>query len=233
MLTEQLDKALKELIEQWNVAEHRIKTAEAVRGGVIVSSAIFELRYAGRKLIDSIQLALSHDLAADQATHGKACAWIGDATEDCVKAKHDAIDAMMNFVTGWFDETERLIQMDRLTQFFPDYLPVTAKIIGIQERIAESRQDRTKLRDGIYNEIEKDGYPEILQLFNTMRVSKDRLLEIVAREQQAREQLARDQAEALAAKAKFERWSIWAAVGGVGVGVVGIAVSLAIAKGWI
>jgi hypothetical protein len=52
MLNDELDNALRELITQWNVAERRIKKAEQVRANEVVASAIFELRYAGRKIID-------------------------------------------------------------------------------------------------------------------------------------------------------------------------------------
>ena len=59
MLDDRFDKLFRALIEQWNIAERRIKKAEQVRGNEVVSSAIFELRYAGRKLIDAHSLVLT------------------------------------------------------------------------------------------------------------------------------------------------------------------------------
>ncbi|MCJ2114997.1 hypothetical protein MKK64_27970 [Methylobacterium sp. E-025] len=119
MLDAELDAALCALIEQWNVAEKRIKRAEHVRANEIVAPAIFELRYAGRKIVDSIQIILAHDIFQDAEKHAKVSSFIADATEDCVKAKHDAIDAMMNFVTTWFDETEKSIGVEEIQKFFP------------------------------------------------------------------------------------------------------------------
>lgn len=89
MLTRELDAALRELITQWNVAETRIKKAEQVRANEVVSSAIFELRYAGRKIVDAVDMCLRSDIANDPAAHERVHAFIADATEDCVKAKHD------------------------------------------------------------------------------------------------------------------------------------------------
>jgi hypothetical protein len=60
-----IDSSLSELIKQWNIAERRIKKAEQVRGNEVVASAIFELRYAGRKMIDSVEISLNSDLNTD------------------------------------------------------------------------------------------------------------------------------------------------------------------------
>lgn len=139
MLDDQLDRALIELIKQWNVAEERIKKAEQVRGNEVVASAIFELRYAGRKMIDAFALALQKDLRADQSSHDKVHAFLADATEDCVKAKHDAIDAMMTFITSWFDRVERSLGLTALQRYFPDYLQTTGRIATVHKIISPGR----------------------------------------------------------------------------------------------
>src|SRR5260370_24083743 len=109
MLTEKRDGRLRELITQWNIAERRIKQAENIRAQEIVSSAIYELRYAGRKLIDCIELVLTKDWEHDEVLIEQIHTFLDDAIEDCVKAKHDAIDASMSFVTRWFYEQENKI----------------------------------------------------------------------------------------------------------------------------
>src|SRR5260370_28518963 len=121
MLTEKLDGRLRELISQWNIAERRIKQAENARAQEIVSSAIFELRYVGRKVVDAIHLVLDKNWENDEAAAEQIHAYIDDAIEDCVKAKHDAIDAVMSFVVRWFWEQERLIGLRNVQQFYPDY----------------------------------------------------------------------------------------------------------------
>jgi hypothetical protein len=175
MLDSELDDAIAEFIKQWNIAEKRIKKAEQVRANEVVSSAIFELRYAGRKIVDALDLVLKKDLNHDKEARKKIHSYIADATEDCVKAKHDAIDSMMDFVVIWFNDVENSLSLTKVQQFFPDYLQTTSLIADIQTKIAESRQDRTNSRDTIYDAIDGDGYEKILKLFDTMRLSKDRV----------------------------------------------------------
>lgn len=168
-----IDSSLSELIKQWNIAERRIKKAEQVRGNEVVASAIFELRYAGRKMIDSVEVALNSDLKTDAEKRKIVLRNIADATEDCVKAKHDAIDAMLDFIVTWLNTVEESIGLKDLQVYFPGYLATLEKIVVIQNKIAESRQYRNVSRDIIYDEIECNGYDDILHLYNTMRISKD------------------------------------------------------------
>jgi hypothetical protein len=99
-------------------------------------SASFELRYAGRKVIDAIELILTKNIQTDVHTKGKVRAYIADATEDCVKAKHDAIDAMMDFVSSWFSHTEKKLTLRKVQLCFPDYLKTTSIIFDLQDKIA-------------------------------------------------------------------------------------------------
>jgi len=170
MLDEKLDAAFKELIEQWNIAERRIKAAEQVRANEVVASAIFELRYAGRKVTDALTLILKQDWHNPE-TYEKIHAYIADATEDCVKAKHDAIDAIIDFVTTWFYRIELSLGLAAVQQFFPTYIAIRTIIADIQDRISESRGDRTISRDAIYNEIEEKYLPDILALYRQMQFS--------------------------------------------------------------
>ena len=175
MLDADLDKAVLDLIEQWNIAETRIKRAEQVRANEIVAPAIFELRYAGRKIVDSLEIVLKSDISSDTKSRDTVVSYIADATEDCVKAKHDAIDAMMNFVTSWFDDLEKKIGVEEIQKFFPNYFEVVGTISVIQEQIADSRGDRNKLRDSIYNRIDGEDYDKVLNLFVTMKSSQERV----------------------------------------------------------
>tara|TARA_R100001143_G_C3352605_1_gene130431 strand:+ start:1240 stop:1884 length:645 start_codon:yes stop_codon:yes gene_type:complete len=184
MLDDDLKEPLSELVEQWNIAERRIKKAEQVKGNEIVASAIFELRYAGRKIIDTIHLSLSEEKTEEDKE--KIFAFIADATEDCVKSKHDAIDAMLDFITLWLHNTEKEIGLGKLQELFPEYLDVTSKIFDVQEKISASRQDRVAGRDIIYNGIEDNDYDAILALYDKIRRSRDRVYEIVASDERAK-----------------------------------------------
>lgn len=178
-----LDKTLRALIEEWNIAERRIKKAEHVRGEEVVISAIFELRYAGRKMIDAFQLALDGDWKTDLARYGNIREQLEDAREDCIKAKHDAIDAMLTFVTLWFGEIEKDLGLAGIVDVFPNYVDLTSQITTIQEKIAMSRQNRAAGRDGIYDEIEKSDFDEILALYEKMLNSKERVTRMIAARQ--------------------------------------------------
>jgi hypothetical protein len=186
MLDPELDAALAELIKQWNIAETRIKKAEQVRADQVVASAIFELRYAGRKIIDAIEICLTQDIVADHKAREKVHSYIADATEDCVKAKHDAIDAMMTFVTTWFHRAETFLTLEKVQHFFPSYLKTVSMIATIQDNIAASRGDRNRLRDSIYDDIDVKGYDEVLQLYDQMRLSGERVGAEVAQDRRRR-----------------------------------------------
>lgn len=175
MFDPEIDSVFTLLIEQWNIAERRIKKAEFVAANNVVSSAIFELRYAGRKIVDSLLLLQTENWKADDTERQKILASLADATEDCVKAKHDAIDAILLFVASWFDRTERQSGLSEIQKYFPDYIEITGKIIDLQNRISESRGDRTVLRDTIYDGIESEGYDEVLALYEKMRQSEPRV----------------------------------------------------------
>jgi len=181
MLDERLDNLLNELIKQWNIAERRIKRAEQISGDVVIS-AIFELRYAGRKLADALTLVLTRDWKNDREIYETIYRYLADAIEDCVKAKHDAIDATVDFVVSWLNEVDRKIGSGKLQELFPSYLEATAKIAGIQEQIAYSRQHRVASRDSVYDQIEQTDYESILALYKTMLLSKERVQAIVDRD---------------------------------------------------
>jgi hypothetical protein len=186
LLTDDLDQLLKKLIEQWNIAERRIKKAEQVRGNEVVISAIFELRYAGRKLVDSLEITCDENWREKNESREAIHRYLADAIEDCVKSKHDSIDAMLDFVTRWFYEVEKTLGLEELQKYFPSYMEVTGKIDLIQERIAESRGNRHLGRDQIYDEVEQDGYDEILALFSNMRTSKSRIEQSIRKDKRNR-----------------------------------------------
>jgi flagellar motility protein MotE (MotC chaperone) len=166
-----LGSRLRELIQQWNIAERRIKRAEQVRENEIVSTAIYELRYAGRKVMDAIYLAQTEDWRNNSEIYERIRSYLDDATEDCIKAKHDAIDSMVDFVTTWLYDQERKIGLAKMQYYYPRYLEVTASIATIQDLIEESRGDRTKRRDSLYDQIETSGYNEVIEFYQQMRRS--------------------------------------------------------------
>ncbi len=181
MFDEEIVAAINRLIEQWNVAERRIKAAEQESDGRVVYVAVSELRYAGRKFVDACQLLASASRNAEERK--RALRYLSDATEDCVKAKHDAIDAAVDYVISWFKHVEDRLGLPTLVKYFPEYIDTLSMLYPIQRRIAESRANRTDGRDDIYNDIEKDYYQKILKLYEKMRQSHDRIRAEVEKEE--------------------------------------------------
>ena len=212
----EFDQLWRNLIEQWNIAERRIKAAEHVNGMEVVTSAIFELRYAGRKIIDSLDLMLVGESVDLEEHQQKIRQFLGDAIEDCVKAKHDAIDAMLLYVTLWIKEKEELIGLDQVTKYFPDYVEITTMIFDVQDKIAQSREDRKNLRDGIYNDLELSGeYKRILDLYRRMTLSEERIRAQVEKEERQRQEIFNLGLRQLASsdKSKFyTKSNFWVAV---------------------
>jgi hypothetical protein len=174
LFDQKLDTAVDEFIRQWNVAERRIKKAEVVRAGEVVASAIFELRYAGRKTVDALQLLLHDDWRSNSLSYERALAFLHDATEDCITAQQDAIDAILSFITLWLYDTEKNLGMKAVLALFPNYASITSKIAGIQDMIVEARSDRNAMTE-LYNRIESNGdFDAILSLYTDMRYSWDR-----------------------------------------------------------
>jgi hypothetical protein len=100
---------------------------------------------------------------------------LADAVEDCVSAKHDAIDAIVDFITSWFEQLESEVGLRNLVELFREYLATTAQIAVIQDKISKSREDRIAARDGVYDEVEATDYDPLLVVYDKMRLSKSRI----------------------------------------------------------
>jgi hypothetical protein len=100
MLDNELDQAIAEYIRQWNIAERRIKKAEQVRANEVVASAIFELRYAGRKIVDALDLILKTDISTDKDSRTKVHSYIADATErlPAIVGKPDGLEGVVSLL---------------------------------------------------------------------------------------------------------------------------------------
>jgi hypothetical protein len=178
MIDPRIDRLFADLITQWNIAERRIKKAEQVGGEEAVGSAIFELRYAGRKIVDCLDILLTKDMG-DPEVYELVCRNLADAIEDCIKAKHDAIDAMVDFIIIWFGELETRIGTTEMVRIFPEYLSVVSRIALIQDNIVESRGNRVSGRDGVYDNVENEDYENLLKLFNKMKTSQPRVQALI------------------------------------------------------
>ena len=74
---------------EWNAAEESIKRSEQIALDVSIP-AISELRYAGRRLVDAM------DIAQNGGNAQKVTAVLEDARFCCHRARHDAVDAALS-----------------------------------------------------------------------------------------------------------------------------------------
>jgi hypothetical protein len=127
MATQQeINAAFSRLRAEWNRAERAIKIAEQVEGQ-IVNPAIYELRYAGRRIVEAFDLLESDPTSALQR--------LQDAQFDCCRARHDAIDAATSKMAATLDNAQEKLGIDVVMTHFAEF---PAMIQGLGEVRASS-----------------------------------------------------------------------------------------------
>ena len=145
---------LNSLLEEWNSAEEALKIAENVQGKVVAPS-INELRYAGRKVIE----ALSFDDDDEQARR-----LLDDAIFDCMRARHDAIDAIIAFISNKISAYTNELGVHIVLQCYPDTPKLIEEIGYIQDQIEVSRKNRLD-RNAVYSTLQSADIPKIIRMW--------------------------------------------------------------------
>lgn len=158
-----LEKLLEELLAEWDRAEEAVKQAEFIQGEVVAPS-VNELRYAGRKVVEALQLAANNDAERAQRL-------LNDAIFDCMRARHDAVDAITAFISMKLDAVTEEIGVDVVLQCFPDMPKLVAALGRVEEVIATSREDRTN-RDAIYETLRQTDLREIVDLYGALKANE-------------------------------------------------------------
>lgn len=158
----QIDAAFKAVRDEWNKAELTIKLAEQVNGE-IVNPAIYELRYAGRRIVEAYDLA-----STDKATILKR---LQDAHFDCCRARHDAIDAATSKISAQLENALERLGADILMTHFQQFPDLVERLGLVRDRIAESRGNRES-RDHIYAVIAADDLGDIVKIYNRFKASE-------------------------------------------------------------
>ena len=141
----------------WDETEGMIKRAEHINHQMIVP-AVSELRYAGRKLIDYLS-ALRGGLD-DQTINSH----LDDFTQCCIRARHDAIDAIISYAIEYLERMEDEAGADTISAEFPLYLKYKMDLRKVVDLIISSRQDRSQ-RNEIYAEVRKTYVDKIIDNF--------------------------------------------------------------------
>ncbi|MBX3508432.1 MAG: hypothetical protein KF714_06565 [Parvibaculum sp.] len=166
-----IEAALDALCEEWNKAESAIKLAEQVNGE-IVNPAIYELRYAGRRVVEA--------LSKREEDPDTAKKLLDDAHFDCCRARHDAIDAATSKMTADLRIAIDRIGADVVLDKFRDLSKLLAELSKVRKLIATSRENRND-RDSIYATIQDVNLFDIVSMFDEFQASETVLKAAAAR----------------------------------------------------
>ncbi len=146
---------------EWMRAEACMKQAEQVNSAVVIPS-VKELRYAGRCLVNALELALNGgDL-------NKAKEYLLDAKFDCNRARHDAVDALISKITIDLDAILKTVGANVILENFPQMPDIVGKIDTVKREIVRSRS-KSADRNNVYENIEDN---DVTLLVNYMREIK-------------------------------------------------------------
>ncbi len=172
-LDKEAKKLLANVVDEWDRAEGLIKTAE-LHCGEVIFPAIQELRYAGRRMVE----AFREFRAEPDSAKGKS--YLQDAHFDCLRARHDALDAAMSKMMSDIELAVSELGPGAVLHAFPDYSKLMYSLLAIRERIEISRENR-KDRDAIYASIESEELEVAFPLYKRF-VASEKTMKAVADE---------------------------------------------------
>ncbi|KCZ54132.1 hypothetical protein HY29_15430 [Hyphomonas beringensis] len=149
-----------EIHTAWNLAEKTIKQAEQVSAEVVVP-AIQELRYAGRRFVEA-------DAHEQKGEDEEAKRLLSDAYFFCCRAQHDAIDAATAKISLDLGTCVNGVTPADKVAIFPEYNELLDALISIEERVAQSRENRED-RQHIYETLAKTDFERIIELHKKFR----------------------------------------------------------------
>lgn len=168
-MTLSFDAILQQIVVDWDKAEQSIKLAEQV-DDVIVNPAIYELRYAGRRMVEAFRCRPDDE--------DKAIRLMSDAHFDCLRARHDAIDAMTTKMVGYLEAAADTLGPEVVMACFPKFIELYGVLMRIRSKIADARGKRED-REAIYQIIhETDLNGSITSLFSDFRTSEKIMMEM-------------------------------------------------------
>jgi hypothetical protein len=144
MLPDQLHKYIPEYSSEWFKAEEALKSFERLSTTVLMAS-VQELRYAGRRFAQVLNTchqrngSLSTDEISALEVH------LVEAIQNCIKARHDAIDASVQFVHKRMNTLAQAVGILEVRAHFPHFNLLEQEIKEIDKKIVAARADRRNL----------------------------------------------------------------------------------------
>lgn len=165
--------SLLELIQkEWNQAEQDVKLAEQVCKNIIIPS-VKELRYAGRSIVDALNLIRTGGSRREIET------LLQDACFNCRRARHDAIDAASSKIAMDLEIMVSQLGYDAILPAFPLFPDLVHDLDELRNKIVISRSNRDE-RDKIYGELECVDLPSIVLSFNRLRECEEIMKRLAA-----------------------------------------------------
>jgi len=184
-----LDRATADLIrdicERWNRVEGLLKRAERLRNQAIIPS-INELRYAGRNIIDALNILVNKSDQPWQDVFPEFKSFIIEAQVCCRKAEHDIVDAMVFYLHGKMKNMREEFGFANIQRFFPEFVKFTTQMAEINAFITQSREEREK-RPEIYQKILVEYLPDLEKWHKELEVSHEAMREELPKEKRARQ----------------------------------------------
>jgi hypothetical protein len=97
---------------------------------------------------------------------------LNDATFDCHRARHDAIDAGTSKIAIDLDVMVEKLGYEVIIPVYPDFIKFSQQLQSIRDSIAASRGKREN-REMIYASIESAHFPELVRSYHTLRLSEE------------------------------------------------------------
>lgn len=163
---------------EWNAAEESIKRSEQIALDISIP-AISELRYAGRRIVDAL------DIAHKGGDIDKIKAVLEDARFCCHRARHDSIDAALSKIAIDLDDMTSRLGYDVVAQAYPDFQVLYTAFSAARAKVAASRSDRQN-RNAIYETVSAVDFPHIADHYTKLVVCKPIALGYAARRRSER-----------------------------------------------
>lgn len=171
---EELNALFAEVRDEWNQEEEVVKSAEQICSEAVFPS-IKELRYAGRRLVDSFhEMANGNDEAAIRG-------YVKDAVFNCHCARHDAIDVATATIASNLELVVRKIGYDHVLKAFPEFVDLRDRLGRVRAQIRQSRSNRTE-RDEIYQAIHDVDLPALATLYEKFQSAEDVMKSLAGKE---------------------------------------------------
>lgn len=171
MWPERVKRLASDFVREWLRAEEVLKRFERLAASAFMPS-VQELRYAGRRFMQALELL---QLEANQTLTPTESEDIEkhliEAVENCVKARHDAVDAAVQFIHKRMNLLVNAVGRADVIRHFPQFSLLQKEISEIDRKIIHSRKDRSII-DEQYEAILNEHSEKLLDFYGMLEESE-------------------------------------------------------------